>query len=289
MITWKNYEEYLMMHADGELRPEEEQELIAFVSKHPELKKEMAAYELTRLTPDTAQVFEDKHSLLKPLQEKRIIAFPQWRRYSIAAGVAALVFISLFKLISTERNKTEIAKTDSVTPIIPVLPAGKPEGAATPVVAKSTLQEPDSTLLAKHNTDVKPSVVKPANRMAVMMKVKKEKKHPDNTVDVSVALEPAINDLPLAAIKEMPYNNEKVIAQETKNVPVCTVSENNEEARKTLWDKLPLNDIKKKQFENIAGAVADVYNSVNTAKQNLYDKRITIDVKVEKRKLIISF
>ena len=59
MITWENYEEYIMMHADGELTPAEENALMAFVNEHPELKKELAAYELTRMTPDTTQEFAE--------------------------------------------------------------------------------------------------------------------------------------------------------------------------------------------------------------------------------------
>src|ERR1035437_4860442 len=114
MITWENYEEYMMMHADGELRSDEEQELLAFVNKHPQLKKEMAVYELTRLTPDTTQVFAHKNSLLKPVTTKKTIAFPQWRKYSIAAGIAALIFISLFKYMTNNKVVVEVAKTDTV-------------------------------------------------------------------------------------------------------------------------------------------------------------------------------
>jgi hypothetical protein len=50
---------------------------------------------------------------------------------------------------------------------------------------------------------------------------------------------------------------------------------------------LPLEDIKKRGMEKFAGAIAATYNEINTMKQDLSDK--TISVKVHKRKLIISF
>ena len=60
------------------------------------------------------ETFEEKNSLLKPVPAKRIIAFPQWTKYSIAAGVALIVFVSLFKYLDSRNNTPQIVKTDSV-------------------------------------------------------------------------------------------------------------------------------------------------------------------------------
>ena len=56
MISLENYEEYMILHADGELQPAEEQELMAFLDAHPELKAEMTAYDLTRLSPSFSRI-----------------------------------------------------------------------------------------------------------------------------------------------------------------------------------------------------------------------------------------
>ena len=284
MITWENYEEYMMMHADGELRSDEEQELLAFVNKHPQLKKEMAVYELTRLTPDTTQVFAHKNSLLKPVTTKKTIAFPQWRKYSIAAGIAALIFISLFKYMTNNKVVVEVAKTDTVKYQTPK--ATLPE-----VAAKNVAPELNSKPGAAHDTIKMKPVIHRVTRIAVMHKVTKEHKKQNDTDPMQPVINEAttISELSLAGIKQMPCNKDRVEVPGVKNIPAYTIQNSSTEVRKTFWDKLPMDDIKKKQIAHIAGTVADVYNDINTAKQNLYDKSITIDVKVEKRKLIISF
>ena len=284
MITWENYEEFMMLYADGELTPHEAQELMAFVNKHTELKKELAVYELSRLTPDTTQVFADKNSLLKPVSKKSTIAFPQWGRYSIAAGVAALIFISLFKYMHKDNQIVEFAKTDTVKPQPNLV-------AVPPVVVKNTGEGQNSSAVTKQDTNIVKSIVHADSRVAIVHKVTKEHIKQNGTEPMQPVIKDAISisELSLAEIKEIPHNNDKTEPRPVKEIPVLTVQYSNEEAKKTLWDKLPMDDIKKKQIENIAGVVSDVYNEVNTAKQNLYDKSITIDVKVEKRKLIISF
>ena len=90
------------MHADGELQPTEEQELMSFVDAHPELKSELALYNRTRLPADDTIVYAHKDSLLRDETPTRIIAFPLWKRYAIAAGIAALLFVSFFKCFSLD-------------------------------------------------------------------------------------------------------------------------------------------------------------------------------------------
>src|ERR1700749_308533 len=100
MITRENYEEYIMMHVDGELQPAQEKALHNFLDQNPDLKNDLRAYQLTKSTPDNAIVFTAKRSLLKA-PEKRVIAFPVWVKYGIAAGIAVILFTTVFRFITT--------------------------------------------------------------------------------------------------------------------------------------------------------------------------------------------
>jgi hypothetical protein len=284
MITRENCEEYMMMHADGELRPDEVRELMAFVNKYPELKKEMALYEQVHLAPDTTQVFANKDSLLKPVPATRIIAFPQWRRYSIAAGIAALIFISLFRYTTKDNNNIEVAKTDTLKPSN--IYTGPPAVATTNILPEHNnkpVVKPDVQPVkadAHKNTGI--AIVHKATKGLKMQNVLEHApgRRPGTTTN---------NELQLVSIKQLSCNKNKPEMQPIKDIPEYTIANNNEEVKKTFWDKLPIDDIKKRQLEHIAGAAADVYKDVSAAKQDLYDKSISIEVKIEKSKLVISF
>lgn len=285
MITWENYEEYIMMYADGELNPAAVDALMAFVNEHPELKKELAAYERTRMTPDTSMVFADKDVLLKPLPAKRI-AFPVWRKYSIAAGVAAIIVISLFKYTS-DNSPIAITKTDTVKKEISVL-------SSAPVVAAAQ----ETKIQASHqDTVIKSQQVTTAVAVVAVPKLRKHQSarnsdiEPVNTFDKQntqvLASAANVKALPLAATKQITAEKEIVPVTEAKEVPAYAAQSTEEAPKRTFWDKVPLNEIKKQQLENLAGAIAGAYEHVNEAKQTIEDKKLT--VRVEKRKLMISF
>ena len=268
------------MHADGELLADEERELAAFISKHPQLKKEMDVYDLTRLKPDTTQVFADKNSLLKSVPAKRIIAFPQWRKYSIAAGVAVIVFISLFKYLDNRKDTPRLTKVDSVSSQV-----------VSPVVANNTIDQKRGNAVEKQDTPNSKPVFSASPKVAVVPKINKV---PAKHVEIQREQMPVhdvatIDDMPLLRIKQLPCGTQRVEISAVRDVPVYVMQNNEEEVKRTLWDKLPIDDLKKKQLENIAGAAADIYEDISAAKQNLYDRSISIDVKLEKRKLVISF
>ncbi len=285
MITWENYEEYIMMYADGELSPAAVDALMAFVNEHPELKKELAAYERTRMTPDTSMIFADKDALLKPLPAKRI-AFPVWRKYSIAAGIAAIIVISLFKYTS-DNSPIAITKIDTVKKEISIQPSA-------PVVAAVQ----DNKVQSSHQD----AVAKASNLVNTMAQVNvpKLRKHqilknnyiaPVYVADAShdrVVRNAGISSLPVAEARPVLSDLEIAEPVATKEIPSYAVAQPAEEApKKTFWDKVPLNEIKKQQLENLAGAIAGAYEHVNEAKQTIEDKKLT--VRVEKRKLMISF
>lgn len=97
MVTWENYEEYMLLNADGELNEAEQVSLQAFIALNPELQKEYELYNAVRFTPDSTQVYQQKEMLLKEEPQKKAIAFKGWWAYSAAAGIAALIGIWALK------------------------------------------------------------------------------------------------------------------------------------------------------------------------------------------------
>lgn len=282
MVTWDNYEEMMMLYADGELGHEDELALMAFVETNPELKNELALFGHTRLTYDPSEVYPDKSSLLKTEPAKRIIGFPAWRRYSIAAGIAALIFIGLFRYLPLNKDNGVIVKKDTVKPQTPILVLSK--------VDSTRIETPQNQAL--HTSPV-PA---PANFIAHNKKnnpVKQEIK--EAPVDQKVAEKrnteihdsAIINTLTVAAIKEIPGDNVNTVIVAVKDIPNYTVKENTNVVKKTLWDRLPIDDLKKKKLAAIAGAVANISGDADADNDGPDEKNVS--VKIQKRKLMISF
>ena len=79
MVNLENYEEYMMMYADGELNEAETKALMDFVAANPELAKELEAYSATKLVPDTTMVYANKDQLMKaPPEGGRTIGRRTW-------------------------------------------------------------------------------------------------------------------------------------------------------------------------------------------------------------------
>jgi hypothetical protein len=146
MVTKENYEEYLLLYADGELGGQEEKELLAFIAQHPELQKELDAYKAARLSPDTDVVFKDKQKLLrptvdiaaptvdklKPTVDRKTIPFDRRWLYAAAACIAGiLVFVAI------DRNGNE-----PVNPMAKVTEQPQPEIKDTPATLQSTPANP---------------------------------------------------------------------------------------------------------------------------------------------------
>jgi hypothetical protein len=97
MVTWENYEEYMLLNADGELNEAEQVSLQAFIALNPELQKEYELYSAVRFAPDTTQVYQQKEMLLKEEPQKKTIAFKGWWAYGAAAGITAIIGIWALK------------------------------------------------------------------------------------------------------------------------------------------------------------------------------------------------
>lgn len=112
MVNLENYEEYMMLYADGELTQEQEQALLAFVAGHPGLEKELDAYMSTVLQPDTAMIFEGKEALLKQPGGSKTVWFSGWKNYTAAACILLAVALLYFnREASLNEEDTTIAET----------------------------------------------------------------------------------------------------------------------------------------------------------------------------------
>jgi hypothetical protein len=108
MVNKENYEEYMLLYADGELSEAEVKALHAFVDANPELRSELEAYKATHLVPDTTMVYEHKEKLMKSSGGGKTIALGKWWMYAAAACVI------LFAVMITRNNNTTTTDSTSV-------------------------------------------------------------------------------------------------------------------------------------------------------------------------------
>lgn len=185
MVNLENYEEYMLLYADRELNPEQEQALLDFVQQHPGLKAELHAYAATRMQPDEAVVFAGKEALLKTEPGGRTMWLGSWKTYAAAAGV--ILFIVLFNV---NRNNSEVtepstAKKETITepvttppPVIQAEPKEEEELHSKPPVntvavetTKPTTNKTHVTEQVPHKAEKTPAPVQPlAEQKEVIVK-----------------------------------------------------------------------------------------------------------------------
>ena len=101
-ITAGNYDEYFIRKIEGDLTSAEEREVNEFLQFHPQYRRHLAAYELTRLKPDQSVVYENKRSLKKRVPGRII---PLTVRYvAVLAAAAAILLIVLMKGITWNQS-----------------------------------------------------------------------------------------------------------------------------------------------------------------------------------------
>ncbi|MBS1584990.1 MAG: hypothetical protein JSS82_05530 [Bacteroidetes bacterium] len=113
MVTMENYEEYLLLHADGELSEAEEKALEAFVAEHPEVRKELELYMTTKVQPETGMVYAGKEQLLR--KPARVVLLLQWRNLAAAAAVVALVGFGVWKWLQPNTTNITVVQINNNT------------------------------------------------------------------------------------------------------------------------------------------------------------------------------
>ena len=294
MITWENYEEYIMMYADGELQPAEETALMQFIKEHPELKSELAAYEATRFVPDETQVYMQKQSLLRT-QPARTIAFPHWQRYGIAAGVAALIFISVFKwgMPYGNSNNAIAVKTTGIqlspSTAQPAVNNAQPDSSlpktATVTNQQSNITKPKQSNLKNSGKAYAIATTTKHNQKAINLEIIAQ-----NTNELTKA---DIVALPVAEVKKI------LIDKHTdRNIPSLTelpltdnvneeVASDTQPQKRSFLDRLPLDDANKKQIKTITNVATGTAQQVSDIKENIFSQGLSI--RINKKTIAITF
>ncbi len=290
MITLDNYEEYMMMHADGELQPHEEVALQAFLNNNPTLKAEMALYESARLTPDHSLVYKQKASLMKPMAEKKVMAIPRFRTYAIAAGVAALIVFTvaaLYLINSTDQNLPPVAASlpaNSKLPAVSNVP--QQQLAATTPSAQHTAARATEEVTKRPKASHTTVLPGKTNNNTGIANVKQARNNSNDGL-AARRKQQIINSMPVNSINELPVEKTQPATLALVTVPGYEMPKIENEERPSWIDKLPLEEHKKKNLATMALAVANKCEQISEFKENITKKHVSL--KVEHKNLIVSF
>ena len=122
LITEKNYEEIFVLYHDDELNDKEKSETELFVSRHPQLKKEIDILGVVKIVPDNSIVFSEKQSLYKKEKSGRVIPLIFWRLVAAAVfiGFGFWIFQAYYQqapqLPGVVKNVNPVKKTEITSP-----------------------------------------------------------------------------------------------------------------------------------------------------------------------------
>jgi len=298
MVTKENYEEYLILQADGELSPHEEQELLAFLDRNPQLKSEMATYESARLLPDLSIQYGNKKALIKPESGTRFIGLINWRSYGIAAGIALLIIISGLVFNKAGKNGTDNNNTalnnpieNHANPIAPQITTLSPSVTPSPHTPQKTIARvPGSATGIQKVNPVQNNIY----AATVPSKTPKHlHKEPVNNYLPQHGREvmDAVSSLPVAVLNEMPLRETKdknlSIPPINTSLPQFAAVAENTGNKRSFIEKLPVDDVKKQGLEKLANSIGNTLDQIGSIKQEIKDNSITLEIR--NRKLVISF
>jgi len=277
MVTWENYEEYMILHVDGELSDAERKALLEFLQVHPELQDELKMYQSARLMPDTALVYNGKEALLKPVPNGKVISLGQWWRYGAAAGVALVMLFAASRWINngndTEAGDHKVAKTKTSTgnpsvsgPLHPTQSSFDPKGQ--PQINTPVIRREESISVARHSvhSNTKSQVIQNASSNKTELEIVKPVVY-----ELEVAsIEPALIDPVQIPVAEQ-------VPQETRK----------EEYRKDFIARLPVDSEKKEGLrglkENISAKVEQARSFPATIKET------AVALKIGNKEFTINF
>jgi hypothetical protein len=140
MVTVENYEEYMMLDADGELDSAGKEALQAFIAANPALKAEYEAWQSLKLQPDPSLVYGEKEALQKQGRKGLLLTLSPYRLAAAAAVVAALALIPV--LWKSDRQYAQIVHTFPVKAAVePVIVDQNREAADPPSHEAPALRE----------------------------------------------------------------------------------------------------------------------------------------------------
>jgi len=281
MITEKNYETYLLLFIDKELNEAQEKELMAYIEKHPELKKELLWYQKTVLPQDEETCFADKNVLFK--KETKTLAFSRWWAYGAAAGLILLVIFSVSKWTQQPTHKNENIVLEK-TPPVKTPDSNKQEFIAkeentppqnkTPelVIAQKTKPEkPQKNAVSPASVNLAPKKT-PTKKDAIAKKENEENK-------------PAVGEI-LQKENEAVVNNEYPQTEEIKNAEatanpgknlIASIASEKKRIQFTIENQQGIQHLKK--------AVEEKIETVKAINENI--KNTSLALKVGKKELLV--
>jgi len=283
MVNLENYEEYMMMYADGELNEAETKALMDFVAANPELAKELEAYTATKLVPDTTMVYANKDQLMKaPPAGGRTIGMRTWWAYAAAAAVL-LFAVTIFRQGGDATDSPVVANnTPAATQPVSTPPT------QTPVIEDKT--EKDSNTEELHSNPVSPVTHENniANNNSNKQKAERKKSKAIIEEQPKEEIRIAKEEKKAPAPQQPSYKPEneprqQVIAQQTEkpskveeaNEPTEELNNQPQKQRRRLIDLLPISKNKKEGASMIASAVTKRVEGVTN---NLKDTDVTFKI-----------
>ena len=299
MITWENYEEYMVMHADGELSPEQEQALMSFLYEHPDLQGDLTAFTMTKMVPDATETYALKDTLLRPEAAAKpvVMAFPQWRRYAVAAAVVALLAVPGYKYMMQPSvtnmqeygtvaavhtgNTTSAARNN--TPAT-TAPATSVAGEVKDIATKSPAIAAVATLPAANSRPVR------ATRSAKAVRVGTSNTSRATDSKVLAVATTDISPLEAVAAHTIEISEKKFVPAVTNTQPLAieyTESDEESVAAGSLLDKVPMSDTRRNGMKSFAADVATGYSRVSNVTQEI--AQASLSFKIGKKHLKLSF
>lgn len=282
MITWDNYEEYMVMQADGELSQAQEQELMNFLFEHPELQAELTTFTMLKLKPDSELVYNRKEELLKPVAGGLVMKLNSWRQYAVAAGILLLMTIGGYNAFVNQDVDNSLAASSNNTTKKPISSKIQSQIAS----VKDAAVQDDKNIVApnnNHSISAPIAVLKSKNLHVAVNNERKIEVHENEAFpkpDI-IGLEPI--DAPSAKALAVNVIDENPIIGE---VSISSGYAENE-TKQGFLDKLPISELKKGGLREVAQSITNSYEKVNVARQEIY--ATDISVKIEKRKIVLSF
>lgn len=265
MVNMENYEELMLLAADGELGDEELAQLQEFIKQHPELENEWKLYMATRLQPDETLVYTAKETLLK--KETKTITFGKWWMYAAAACLAILIAIPLLRTGEEIKPADEIVQTKttiSEPPIKtePASPENKPGPTETSeAVAKTGL----ATQL--------PRVKKPVTAQPV-----KAIQQVQPTPPQSEPMVAEVTPKPVAEPQSPPAQPSVVaVVEEPVHVKPAT-PRTHQDAEKEMFAWMPVDEHKKKGLNDLSVAITDKVEKVKEIKNKIRNADVSFKI-----------
>lgn len=281
MVNLENYEEYMMMYADGELNEAETKALMDFVDANPELRKELEAYAATKLLPDTAMVYANKEQLMKtPPAGGRTIGMRTWWMYAAAAAVL-LFAVTIFRQGNDTTDSPVVATTD--------MPATNTQTTPTTIPVINNNKQKEATTEELHSNPTGP--VNHENNLASSKsgaesrKLRDDSRKPKTIIEeIKIAKEEKTVLAPQPVYKPEEAPAKELIAQQTEkpnstepiaSAPTEEISNEPQKQKRRLLDILPISKQKREGASMIANAVT---KRVEKVTDNFKDTDVTFKI-----------